>query len=103
MERRPGAGEEWLATTKHDGAEVESVLIDKTGLGQALRQDCSADLNLASQLSLQPAYHLRKVIRDERGVGANGREGARYDPLRPAPPCHRELAIIRVPVRKMIV
>jgi hypothetical protein len=33
MERRVGAGEEWLAATKHDGAEVESILIDKTGLG----------------------------------------------------------------------
>ena len=32
-ERRPGAGEEWLATTKHDGAEVESILINKTKLG----------------------------------------------------------------------
>ena len=71
MERRPGAREEWLATTKHDGAEVESILIDKTGLGQALRQDWSANVNLASQLSLEPAYHPLEVIRDKRGVGAN--------------------------------
>ena len=71
MERRPGAGEEWLAATKHDGAEVESILIDKTGLGQALRQDWSANLNLANQLSLQPAYHFLEVIRDKRGVGAS--------------------------------
>jgi hypothetical protein len=71
VERRPGTGEEWLATAKHDGAEVESILIDKTGLGQALRQDWPANLNLASQLSLQPAYHRLEVIRDKRGVGAN--------------------------------
>ncbi|MFZ0591559.1 MAG: hypothetical protein WAM39_13930 [Bryobacteraceae bacterium] len=32
-ERRPGAGEEWLAATKHDGAEVESILINKTKVG----------------------------------------------------------------------
>src|SRR6476660_9763362 len=70
-ERRPRAGEEWRATTKHDGAEVESILIDKTGLGQALRQDWSGNLNLASQLGLQPAYHLLEVIRDKRRVGAN--------------------------------
>jgi hypothetical protein len=38
VEWRSGAGEEWFATTKHDGAEVESILIDKTGLGQASRQ-----------------------------------------------------------------
>ena len=33
--------------TKHDGAEVESILIDQSGLGQALRPDWSANLNLA--------------------------------------------------------
>jgi uncharacterized protein YecE (DUF72 family) len=37
-ERRPGTREEWLAVTKHEGAEVESVLIDKTKVGQAARQ-----------------------------------------------------------------
>jgi hypothetical protein len=71
VEQRPGAGEEWLAIAKHDGAQVESILIDKTGLGQALRQDWSANINLASQLSLQPAYRLLEVIRDKRSVGAN--------------------------------
>jgi hypothetical protein len=74
MERRLGAGEERLATTKHDGAEVEPILIDKTGLGQALRQDRSGDVNLASQLGLQPAYHVLEVIGDKRGVGAEGLE-----------------------------
>jgi hypothetical protein len=29
-ERRPGASEEWLAATKHDGAEVESILPKKS-------------------------------------------------------------------------
>ena len=70
MERRPGAGEEWLATTQHDGAEVESILIDETGIGQALRQDWAANVNLASQVNLQPAYHVLEVLRDECGVGA---------------------------------
>ena len=32
-ERRPGAGEEWRAATKHDGVEVESILINKTKVG----------------------------------------------------------------------
>ena len=27
-ERRPGAGEEWRAATKHEGAEIESILIN---------------------------------------------------------------------------
>jgi hypothetical protein len=71
VERRPGAGEEWRAAPKHDGAEVESILIDKTGLSQALRQDWSANVKLAIQLSLQPAYRPLEVIRDKRGVGTN--------------------------------
>lgn len=29
----PRAGEEWLAATKHDGVEVESILINKTKVG----------------------------------------------------------------------
>ena len=56
-ERRPGAGEEWLAATKHDGVEVESILIDKTNVGQASRQVWSGDFNLPNELSLQPTYH----------------------------------------------
>jgi hypothetical protein len=71
VERRSGTGEEWLAAPKHDGAEVNSILIYKTGLGQALRQDWAANVNLAGQFSLQPAYRILKVIRDQRCVGAN--------------------------------
>ena len=32
-ERRPGAGEEWLAMTKHDRVDVELILINKTEVG----------------------------------------------------------------------
>jgi hypothetical protein len=58
-ERRPGAGEEWLAVTKHDRAEVESILINKTKVGQA------------SWASLQPSHHRLDVILDKWGVGAD--------------------------------
>jgi hypothetical protein len=71
VERRPGAGEEWPAAPKHNGAEVESILIDKAGLGQASRQDRAANVNLAGQFRLQPAYRSLEVIRDQRGVAAN--------------------------------
>ena len=37
-ERRPGSGEIWLAVTKHDGVQVDSILIDQAKVGQALRQ-----------------------------------------------------------------
>jgi hypothetical protein len=33
-EPRPGAGEERLAMTKHDGMNVESILINQTKVGQ---------------------------------------------------------------------
>jgi hypothetical protein len=36
-ERRPRAGEEGLAATQHDRAEVEAILINKTKVGQASR------------------------------------------------------------------
>jgi hypothetical protein len=49
-ERRPGAREERLAMTKHMGAEVESILIDKTKVGQASRQVWSTNANLPNQL-----------------------------------------------------
>src|SRR6266567_5125739 len=45
-ERRPGAGEEWPATTEHDGVEVDSILVNKTKVGQASCQDWSGNFNL---------------------------------------------------------
>src|ERR1700686_3112526 len=56
-ERRPGAGEEWRAATKHEGAEVESILINKAKVGQASCQVWSCNCNLPNELGLQPAYH----------------------------------------------
>jgi len=61
MERRPGTGEEWLAATKHDGVEVESILINETKVGQASRQIWSSDFNLPSEFGLQPACHRPRV------------------------------------------
>ena len=74
VKRRPGAGEERRATTKHDGAEVESILIDKTGLGQALRQDWSANLNLASLQAAQASCGRRS----HRGTGSIRRQVLPY-------------------------
>src|SRR5579883_3442328 len=44
-ERRPGAGEERLATTEHDRVEVDSILVNKTKVGQATCQDWSGNFN----------------------------------------------------------
>ncbi len=70
-ERGPGAREERLAMTKHIGPDVESILIDKTKVGQASRQVWSTNCNLPSELSLQPTYHRLDVILDECGVGTD--------------------------------
>ena len=36
-ERRPGSGEIWFAMTKHDGVQVDSILIEQAKFGEALR------------------------------------------------------------------
>ena len=69
--RWPGAGEERLAATKHDGVEVDPILIDKTKLAQALRQVWSANGKFPNTPSLQPAYQRLDVIGDKSGVGAD--------------------------------
>ena len=68
-ERRPRAGEEWLAATKYDGTEVESILINKTKVGQASGQVWSGNVKLPNPLSLQPTHHRLDVILDKCGVG----------------------------------
>jgi len=60
VERRAGPGEEWLTATKHYGAEVESILINKAKLGQTPRQLRSGDFDL-------PAL---KDMRSDRGLKA---------------------------------
>jgi hypothetical protein len=45
-ERRPGADEEWLPMTEHDGMEVESILINQTKIGEASCQVGSGNVNL---------------------------------------------------------
>ena len=69
--RDQAAGEEWLAATKHDGVEVEAILINKPKVGQALRQVWPGNSNLPDELGLQSAYHRLDVIRNKRGVGAD--------------------------------
>jgi hypothetical protein len=70
-ERRPGAGEEWLAAAKHDVVELEPILINETKIGQASCQVGSANFKLPGEPSLQPAYHGLNVVSDKRGIGAN--------------------------------
>src|SRR5260370_9161792 len=102
-EPRPGAGEERLAMTKHDGMDVESILINQTKVGQAPCQVWSGYVDLPFQLSLQPADHHLEVILDECGVGSDRLQRARHNPLPLAPPHRREVAVLRVPITKIIL
>src|ERR687891_796339 len=45
-ERRPGPSEIWLAVTKHDGVQVDSILVDEAKLGKALRQVGASNFDL---------------------------------------------------------
>ena len=58
-ERRPGPGEIWLAVTKHDGVQVDSILIDQAKFGQAVRQVRASNFDLPVALGLQLAVTSR--------------------------------------------
>src|SRR5215813_4296785 len=45
-ERRPGPCEIWLAVTKHDGVQVDSILIDQAEFGEASRQVRASNFDL---------------------------------------------------------
>ena len=64
-----GSGEIWLAVTKHDGVQVNSILIDQTKFGEALRQVRASNFDLPIALSLQLADRALKIILDKHGVG----------------------------------
>ena len=51
-ERRPGPGEIGLAVTKHDGVQVDSILIDQAKFGQAVRQVGASNFDLPVALGL---------------------------------------------------
>src|SRR5437660_6170523 len=102
-ERRPRAGEEWLAATKYDGVEVNSILVDKTKFGQASCQVWPGNVNLPNWLSLQPAYQRLDVILDKCGVGSDRLQRAGHNPLRLTPPRHREVVFLHVPLRAVFV
>src|SRR5208282_322857 len=85
------------------GMEVQSILVDKSKVGQASRQVWSGNFNLPNELSLQPTYHRLEVIPDKCGVGPDRLQRARHNPLRLLPPPRREVAVLRVPVHLVFV
>jgi len=70
-ERRSGSGEIWLAVTKHDGVQVDSILIDQAKFGEALRQARASNFDLPVALGLQLADSALKISLNKPGVGAD--------------------------------
>ena len=89
-ERRQGPGEIGLAVTKHDGVQVDSILIDQATFGQALRQIRASNFDLPVALSLQRPDGAFQIILSKPGVEADRLQRARDDPFRLAPPRRRE-------------
>src|SRR4051812_38833898 len=63
-ERWPRAGKVRLSAAKHEGAEVELILVDKTEVGEARRQDGPRDVDLTLDLLLQFAHKRVDVVAD---------------------------------------
>ena len=70
-EPRPGSGEIWLAMTKHDGMQVDSILIDQAKSGEAARQIRAGNFDLPVALGLQLADRALEIVLDEPGIGAD--------------------------------
>ena len=68
-ERRPGSGEIWLALTKHDGVQVDPILIDQAKFGEAVRQCRAGNFDLPVTLGLQRADRALKIILNRVALG----------------------------------
>ena len=47
------------------------ILVDKTEVGEAIRQVGPGDVDVALDVRFQPAHERFDVVTDERGVGTN--------------------------------
>src|SRR5213593_3863803 len=64
-ERRPGSGEIWLAVTKHDRVQVDSILINQAKFGEAVRQGWASNFDLPVALGLQLTDRALEIIRNK--------------------------------------
>jgi hypothetical protein len=79
-----------VCLTKHDGVQVDAILIDQAKFGEAFRQVRASNFDLPVALGLQLADRALKIILNKPGVGADRLQRARDDPFRLVPPCRRE-------------
>jgi hypothetical protein len=102
-ERRPGSGEIRFAVAKHDGVQVNSILIDQAKFGEAVRQVRASDFDLPVALGLQLADRALEIILNEHGVGPDRLQRTRDDPLRLLPPRRREGVFLCIPFRMIVI
>src|ERR1700685_2179609 len=69
-EGRPGTGEVRLAAAKHKRAEVETILVDQTEVGEVPREFGPGDVDFALDFRLQLAHERFDVASHERSVRA---------------------------------
>src|SRR4029079_18139074 len=67
-ERRPGSSEIWFAVTKHDGVQVDSILIDQAKFGEAVRQARASNFDLSVAIGLEGADRTLKFSLNKHGV-----------------------------------
>ena len=89
--------------TKHDGVQVDSILIDQAKCGQALRQVRASYFDLPVALGLQRADRALEIVLNKPGVGADRLQRARDDPFRLVPPRRREGVFLCIPFRMIVV
>src|SRR5256885_15179313 len=102
-QRRSGSGEIGLAVTKHDGVQVDAILIDQAKFGEAVRQVRASNFDLPVALGLQLADSALEIILNKLGVGTDRLQRARDDPFGLVPPRRREGAFLRIPFRMIVI
>ena len=102
-ERWLGSSEVWLAVTKYDGMQVDSILIDQAKLAQTVRQIGTANVDFPVALVLQPSDRALEIVRNKLGVGPNRLQRARDNPFRLVPPRRCKGVFLCVPFRMLVV
>jgi hypothetical protein len=102
-EGRPRSGEIRPAVTKHNGVQVDAILIDQAKLGEAVRQARASNFDLCIALGLELADGALEIVLDKPGVRADRLQRARDDPFRLVPPRRREGVFVRAPFGMIVV
>src|SRR6185437_3226275 len=103
LEGWPGAGKVRLAAAEYERAEVETILVDETEVGQTRCQGGPGDVDLTLDVLPQSAHKRVDALRDECGVWADRLQRTRDDPFWLLPPCRREVVVAGIPLRSILV